>query len=222
MKIALIDDDEHFRCGFENLAPIGAEIVAFASSSEALQKAEHLSDCDAILIDVHLKDDTGFGVLDKIKASGNVASAVLFLTEDTSLDTKLLGLRLGVSDFLHKSMCTEEVRLRINNAVKVRQDFNQRRIGNLLLDQDRMTCRLDGTSEDIGMTKIEFQIMRQLFRSPGGILKGDLEHALWKDTITVPNTLNTHLHNLNAKFLSWNHSIRITREGWTQLVPKSN
>lgn len=220
MKLAIIDDDSEYLESFKNLTANDFIIQTFVSGGEALRQVDRLSECDAILVDVHLKDDTGFGVLDKLKSTGVVGPTLIFLSEDNSIGTRLLGLRMGVSDFLTKSMCLEELKLRIKNSVAVRRGTTNVRIGNLVLDQDQMTCRLDGKNEDINITKIEFQILRQLFRTPNGILKGDLEHLLWKDTMTVPNTLNTHLHNLNAKFANWDHSIKITREGLTQIRPR--
>lgn len=221
-SVCLIDDDIEYANRFRSETARFFQFTHFKSSKETLANGDAMDAFDLIVIDIHLKDDSGFGLLDKIKPSLKHRPALFFLTEDLSLETKLLGLKMNVNDFLQKSMTFEEIILRLNNGTNLNKRNDRLSLGNLVLFLDSILCQIENPKQEIQLTKIEFQILFQILQSPHIYSKSDLEHILWKDSVTVSNTLNTHINKLNNKLNDWSYYIKIDRTGKVRAVLKSN
>ncbi|HKW12391.1 MAG TPA: HD domain-containing phosphohydrolase [Gemmatimonadaceae bacterium] len=97
---------------------------------------------DLILLDLHMPQLDGFGVLEAIRphlADGSYLP-VLMLTADSSDETKRRALAAGVKDFLTKPFDATEVLLRIENLLETRFLYTAVREQNQLLEQ-RVTER---------------------------------------------------------------------------------
>lgn len=92
---------------------------------------------DLILLDLHMPDLDGFGVLEAIRPqlTDGRYLPVLMLTADSSDETKRRALSGGVKDFLTKPFDATEVLLRIENLLETRFLYGALRDHNRLLEQ---------------------------------------------------------------------------------------
>jgi putative two-component system response regulator len=92
---------------------------------------------DLVLLDLHMPQLDGFGVLEAIRPQLSVDGylPVLMLTADSSDETKRRALAGGVKDFLTKPFDTTEAVLRIENLLETRSMHTTIRRHNELLEQ---------------------------------------------------------------------------------------
>ncbi|MFN2637723.1 MAG: HD domain-containing phosphohydrolase [Gemmatimonadaceae bacterium] len=92
---------------------------------------------DLVLLDLHMPDLDGFGVLDAIRPrlGGGSYLPVLMLTADSSDETKRRALAGGVKDFLTKPFDATEAVLRIGNLLETRSLYTTIHTQNELLEQ---------------------------------------------------------------------------------------
>lgn len=92
---------------------------------------------DLVLLDLHMPQLDGFGVLEAIRPqlSGDGYLPVLMLTADSSDETKRRALAGGVKDFLTKPFDATEAVLRIENLLETRSMHTTIRKQNELLEQ---------------------------------------------------------------------------------------
>ena len=92
---------------------------------------------DLVLLDLHMPQLDGFGVLEAIRPQlgGGSYLPVLMLTADSSDETKRRVLAGGVKDFLTKPFDATEVILRIGNLLETRSLYTTIRKQNELLEQ---------------------------------------------------------------------------------------
>ena len=76
---------------------------------------------DLIILDVFLPDIDGFEVCKRLRQhEGFAGLPILFYTAFNNLDNKLLGLKLGASDFLIKGGNERELLIRIKNLLDLK------------------------------------------------------------------------------------------------------
>lgn len=74
---------------------------------------------DLILLDIRLPDMDGYEVCSRLRQQpGTKHTPVIFLTERRSRDDRLTGLQLGAVDYMTKPFDTEELLLRVRNALR--------------------------------------------------------------------------------------------------------
>lgn len=81
---------------------------------------------DIIICDLMLPDITGYEVIESIKA--NPVSShipILMLTAKTDIESKIEGLSRQADDFLTKPFNSQELNLRLNNLLKIRDDVQK-------------------------------------------------------------------------------------------------
>ncbi|MBN2117751.1 MAG: response regulator [Anaerolineales bacterium] len=78
---------------------------------------------DLVMLDVNLPDIDGFEVIRIIKGSSNKNVPVYFLTERDERAYRLEGLGLGADDYITKPFEIEELKLRVSNGLRHRQNY---------------------------------------------------------------------------------------------------
>lgn len=123
-KFLIVDDQEYNISLLERILN-RAGFKQLHSLMDPLQVQEALTtiEPDIVLLDMHMPGMDGLQVLQMIREQTDAESylPVLMLTADVSPETKQLGLKAGVNDFLTKPYDRTEVILRINNLLKTRQ-----------------------------------------------------------------------------------------------------
>jgi len=116
-KILIVDDEKLVRWALaQKCAEFGFQSSEAGTAEEALRMLQSESP-DAILLDVHLPDQSGIEVLEKLKQAGDTHS-VIMMTADPQLDDVKAALRLGAYDFVSKPVNFEELGVTLQNALE--------------------------------------------------------------------------------------------------------
>jgi len=116
-KILIVDDEKLVRWALsQKCAEFGFQTSEAGTAEEALRMLQNESP-DAILLDVHLPDQSGIEVLEKLKQAGDTHS-VIMMTADPQLDDVKAALRLGAYDFVSKPINFEELGVTLQNALE--------------------------------------------------------------------------------------------------------
>jgi putative two-component system response regulator len=116
-KVMMVDDEKlNIYVVAEYLKSDGyRDLVYTNDSSQALSLAERERP-DAILLDIHMPQLSGFEVLQQVRNDKVLArTPVVILSSSTDDDEKMRALELGATDFLHKPINSGELLARLRN-----------------------------------------------------------------------------------------------------------
>jgi two-component system alkaline phosphatase synthesis response regulator PhoP len=134
------------------------------------------------------------------------ATPIILLTARVEETDKIVGLELGADDYITKPFNAREVVARVKALLRrVRLDQSPNAVphvlayGGLRLDLDQHT--LEVNSEQIELTRAEFNLLEALLSNPGYTQTRDelLEKALGYVYEGLGRALDTHIRNLRRK-----------------------
>jgi DNA-binding response OmpR family regulator len=204
MQSVLILDDDITQLNY--LANLLNEdfLVQTVSNPISAYKMFSQNEFDAVIVDVHMPILNGLDFIKNIQTKLVFSSSLFILSSDTSMQTKLQALALGVKDFLWPEMQKEEIILRIKNHL---QTSTIRSYKNLKIDLQNFSAFLSGNK--LELTLIEFKILSILASGEGEVVsRKKLIEFTWPDIQVMDKTLNTHLTNLRAKLSGSNLEIK--------------
>jgi putative two-component system response regulator len=150
----LIIDDEHANI---RLLEHVLRQAGYANLSSTMDGDEALglylrTEPDLILLDLHMSYVSGFDLLAQLRKLGDPESIlpILVLTADSSSETRQRALAEGASDFLTKPLDIVEVRLRIQNLLKVRLLQQQ-----VLSQKQLLEEKIYERTQDLEQTRLE-------------------------------------------------------------------
>lgn len=178
-----------------------------------LESPEDLSGFDGLLIDLSL--DLGVRGEDLFE---NIVKSIFsgptfVLSNDEKIHTKLKLLKLGITDYLWKSMPEEEILLRITNALyrAPKSPSPQLQLDQLKLDPVKMQVVLNGIMVDL--SRIEYRLLLVLMsRFPEPTEMKMLHQDVWSQNHVEDGTINTFVWKLNKKLEGWSKRIRRNRD----------
>lgn len=144
-RILVADDSAAVRALLASqLCERGYEIVEAQDGQEAVDLAETTRP-DVMLCDIEMPRLDGFGVLQALQASPELAQLpVVFLTGRTGSDDVARGLRLGAYDYLRKPFEEIELIARVQAAMRTRRLQDELRVRNAELELLSATDALTG------------------------------------------------------------------------------
>ena len=157
--------------------------------------------CDVVLLDVNLKDQSGFELCKKIREDSDVP--ILFISARQSDDDVLIALNIGGDDYVKKpyslSVLLAKVKVILrrtsgehsetNAPVQAEDDF---------IDTSTMSVNIDG--KHIQLKAREFALIKYLYEHKNTIVsKNDIFEAVWGDSFFSDGTLNVHIRRLREK-----------------------
>jgi two-component system nitrogen regulation response regulator NtrX len=116
--VLIIDDDVNTLASLARAFRLaGHEATVCDNAARALELARS-QPFDLILSDVVMPGKDGIALLEDLKAAG-VASPVVMMSGQASIEMAVRATRLGAADFLEKPISTEKLLLTIENALKL-------------------------------------------------------------------------------------------------------
>ncbi len=205
--------------------------VVGSLSQDVAQQLTASSAFHAVMIDMHLAHGRqGPQDFKRIRELGFLGP-VFVLSNDETVVSKVEMLALGVDDYLWKVMPTEELELRLKNAIDRYRErshaagphhprerspensgasVNQVALEGLEINLDRLAAFLHG--KNLELSRLELKIMLTLLRHhPQPTLVETLRAEVWENTVVENGTLSTFFWKLNKKTQNWNY--RIVRAG---------
>lgn len=180
MKIILLDDHKLFGESLKRLLEEQADDIscAYVSKPQEFLKMIKKEIYDIFLIDINLKDDTTGLDLIKDLVDYNPKQKIIVLTSYDLDNYKDMAFKLGVKDFINKSVEIEELLARIKNVYK----GNYKKIDKYIVDP---------------LTKREIEVLEEL-------IKGSSKKDIAKKLFISERTLYNHIANIYDKLQSKN------------------
>lgn len=179
MKIILLDDHKIFGESLKMLLEEQDEIsCVYVSKGQDFIKMIEKDAYDIFLIDINLKDDkTGLELI-KDLMERNLKQKIIVLTSYDLDNYKDMAFKLGVKDFINKSVETHELLERIINVYK----GNYKKIDKHIIDP---------------LTKREIEVLEEL-------IKGSSKKDIAKKLFISERTLYNHIANIYDKLMAKN------------------
>ncbi|MEF7617198.1 response regulator [Aquincola sp. MAHUQ-54] len=203
-RILIVEDEDKIADVLRDyLASSGYETHRLARGDEVEGWMRHHG-ADLVLLDVMLPGKSGLDVCKALRLFSG--AAIVMVTARVEEIDRLLGLELGADDYICKPFSPREVVARVK-AVLRRGRLNQAAgpgerpplPGGLALDEAGWCATIGG--RDLGLTAVEFQLLRVLAAQPGRIYSRDqLMDAMYRDErIVADRTVDSHVKKLRRK-----------------------
>jgi len=169
--LLVVDDDDRIRGLLkEYLSRAGFRVTTAPDAAAARRLVETL-DFDLLVLDVMMPGEDGFSLTRSLRARPGAAgqTPVMMLTARGDPDDRIMGLSLGVDDYLSKPFEPKELLLRIEAILRrtaAKPPARERLLlGVCAFDPERGELFRDG--ELIRLTETEAQLLRRLAASAG-------------------------------------------------------
>lgn len=124
-RVLIVDDEKDFVEMFSlRLEGQGEKVSTAYSGKEALEKLETLS-IDVVILDIRMPGMDGIDTLKEIKRRHPLVEVIL-LTGHGSTETAVEGMKAGAFDYLMKPADFKDIREKLENARKRKDDQDER------------------------------------------------------------------------------------------------
>ncbi len=215
-KILVVDDEEDL-CEILkfNLEVEGYDVDTANSAEEALQM--NLADYNLLILDVMMGEMNGFKMASRLRKEEPLKQIpIIFLTARDTEDDKLMGFNIGADDYISKPFSIREVIARVKAVLR---RLGEREEGAVLqfeqLHIDPVKKRAFIASEELALTKKEFEILSLLLSHPGQVFsREEILSKIWTDEVYVlDRTIDVNITRLRKKIREYGKRI-VTRLGY--------
>lgn len=143
----------------------GYEVRAYFTFESAMAEIER-DDIAMWILDIMLKDKSGFDLIDQIKLR-NPSLPVIFMSARVHELDRLVGLEKGCDDYIAKPFLPKELVIRVNNLMKRVYKLGQNKFE---IDQyvvDEVQRKVYIHDEEIELTTKEFELLMLFARKKG-------------------------------------------------------
>jgi two-component system alkaline phosphatase synthesis response regulator PhoP len=242
MNRILVVDDEQDICEILqfNLETEGYEVVTANSAEEALDiinspQGEGENAFSLILLDVMMGDISGFKMARILKSNPEKADIpIIFITALGDEDDTVKGLNIGADDYISKPLSIKEVKARVKAVIRrtakkprATSDSEIEENGEndvlqyegIVLDMGKKSVTIDG--EEVGFTKLEFELLALLMRNPGKVFSREkILSRIWpRDTYVTDRTVDVNITRIRKKIGDYGKFVK-TRFGFGYLFEK--
>jgi two-component system KDP operon response regulator KdpE len=168
-RVLLVDDEPDVRHSVgRSLQVMGYELDVAANGAEGLEMVETRHP-DVVLLDLAMPTMSGLSALERLRTWSKVPIIVLSVMGEE--DDKVRALEAGADDYLTKPFGMQELNARIRLALRHARPEPAPSVwqsGAIRIDIDRRSVRIDG--EDVHLTPIEYEVLKQLVLDAGRVL----------------------------------------------------
>jgi DNA-binding response OmpR family regulator len=162
---------------------------------------------DIVVLDIMLPDMDGFETLRRIRTVSAVP--VIMLTARIDETDRIIGLEMGADDYMHKPFNPRELVARIKAVLRRGHEPSPARIkkdapesfsaGPFVIDT--VKCKVLANGEDLGLSTLEFDIVRELASSPGRPFSRDhlLSIARGREFEAFDRSIDVHISRIRKK-----------------------
>lgn len=171
-RILIIDDDVNLNTLLtEYLQGFGHTLVS-ETTAAAGRKRLRRELPDLLILDVMLPDTDGLTLCREFRAAYDVP--IIMLTARGEVADRVMGLELGADDYMPKPFEPRELVARIQSVIRRAKDRDRREVllcDGLRLETETRRVELDGN--DIELTTMEFELLKDLMESRGRVMSRD-------------------------------------------------
>jgi two-component system response regulator BaeR len=196
-RILVVEDEEKLAGLLRDyLVQEGFE-VAMLHRSDQVEEWVRTHGTDLVLLDLMLPGKSGLDVCKALRASTEVS--IIIVTARVDEIDRLLGLELGADDYICKPFSPREVVARVKAVLRRVKRGDAPQDAGLTLDESGYKATLAG--KDLGLTAVEFELLKVLFAHPGRIYtREQLMDAMYRDQrVVADRTVDSHVKKIRKK-----------------------
>jgi DNA-binding response OmpR family regulator len=205
VKLLIVEDDRSLNHSIYDYLKMEGHICEVAFTFNVAMENAAVNKYDCVIVDIGLPDGNGLDLIREMKAN-KLTGGILILSAKSSLDDKLIGLKIGADDYLTKPFHFAELSARINSIYRRNNflglneiAFNEIRIhteDNQVYVNDRL----------IILTKKEYDLLLFFMANRNRIItKESIVEHLWGDNVILTDSFDfvyTHVKNLRKKIVA--------------------
>lgn len=160
-----------------------------------------------VLLDVMLPGKDGLTLCREIRQAWPTIAIIMVTAKVEEVD-RLLGLELGADDYICKPFSPREVVARVKAVLRRSQAIAEQALTQtsdavasspVTLNEDGWQALANG--HDLGLTAVEFQLLRVMMQSPGRIFSREqlMDHMYRDNRIVSERTVDSHIKKLRKK-----------------------
>ncbi|QNI03953.1 response regulator [Halomonas sp. SH5A2] len=156
-----------------------------------------------ILLDLMLPGKDGLTLCREIRHQWPHIAIIMVTAKVEEVD-RLLGLELGADDYMCKPFSPREVVARVKAVLRRSQaaaDNTPQATSNALVTLDEDGWQALAQGHDLGLTAVEFQLLRVMMQAPGRIFSREqlMDHMYRDNRIVSERTVDSHIKKLRKK-----------------------
>ena len=208
-QILIVEDDITLNQGLcKALRNDKWHIVSCGTAKEARDQFA-IGDVSLVLLDINLPDGNGIDLLKEFKNQNPAIQVIMLTANDTDMDI-VNGLEQGADDYITKPIKPLELLARVKAQLRRYTVLNPMysdesnepetiEIRGLTLNRKSHEVKIG--SEQINLTKIEFDILYLLAKNPGKVFSTDeIFENVWNEkNYDTTNTVMVHIRRLRNK-----------------------
>ena len=206
MKILIVDDEKDIvDLVAYNLEKEGHEVLKAYDGERAIQSIRSKGP-DLVILDLMLPGIQGLEVCKRLRQDPSTAVIpIIMLTAKGDEIDKVLGLEVGVDDYITKPFSLKELMARVKALLR-RADVRKApdkaetfEFKGLRIDLKSYEVTVNG--RNVNLSPTEFKLLRFLSRNPGRVYSRDqILDRVWGDESYVePRTVDVHIRRLRAQ-----------------------
>jgi DNA-binding response OmpR family regulator len=212
--VLIVEDNTDMRNSLADyLKSEDLSVIAVSSAEEAIDVVDE-NDIDAGIVDINLPGKSGFDLIEYVREQGH-SYPLLAMTARESIDDKLRGFNLGLTDYIVKPFDVKELtaRLKVHLRNAGGDSEEQIKIGEYSANPKNLSFTKAG--KNIELTQLEFRLAYALLRHNDTIVKlDDLIEFAWGESDQMINPpIRIHIANLRKKIGDTNYEIIRTIPG---------
>lgn len=189
---------------------------AWVSNASECEEFLELNDIDIMLLDINLKEDSGFSLCKKLRQTSDFP--ILFISARQSDDDVLIALNIGGDDYIKKpyslSILLAKVKVILKryesmttvldngnhkeNDATIQPSDIERVSDKMALHPELMMVSLEG--KEIMLKAKEYKLLSYMFENANRIItKDELFNGVWGSSCFSDGTLNVHIRKLREK-----------------------
>lgn len=201
MRILILEDEHVLALSMrEFLEDSGYDVECFSNSDDAYDAVFDTS-YDLLLLDVKVPGEkNGFEMLEEARKDGNQTPAI-FITSLTEIDDLSRGYESGACDYIRKPFDLAELKLRMDQVVKVQCFVSSEEVLELPLGYkyDLKKMKLTYHDEGVVLSKTETKILELLIKKRGSVVSCEMFwEEVWGEWVDSAN-IRVQMGNLRKK-----------------------
>jgi DNA-binding response OmpR family regulator len=184
----------------EYLRQHGLEVTARSDAASGVS-ALRSEGFDALILDVMLPDRDGFEVCRSVRADSDIP--ILMLTARGEETDRIVGLEIGADDYLPKPFNPRELLARLRAILRRSSPPSHGRssllrFGNLEIDRDARTVRVDG--EERPLTSHQFELLCALAENAGRVMTREslMQRVRGESLEAFDRSIDVHISRIRA------------------------
>ncbi len=176
-RLLLVEDEENLgRTLQERLQKEGHD-VRLSGTLEDARREIFLEKPDLVILDVGLPDGSGFDLAKEIK--GKINCPFLFVTAQSSAESRLQGYEIGAEEFIPKPFHLKELLIRVRHVLANHSRAEQIQEDNIKIDfESQYISYPDGRREHVPIK--DLQVLQLLIRkSPQVVSRDQILNEVW-------------------------------------------